>query len=105
MLHVPDKSHPSPAGSYLAACVLYGAMFGEDVTRFPDVLRAEPGGGKPAEAKVLVEVPAAEGERLRAAAAAALRGVRPAAKAAADDKAKHDEPKRDSPTDKKSGGA
>jgi hypothetical protein len=26
----PDQSHPSPAGSYLAACVFLGALFGEN---------------------------------------------------------------------------
>lgn len=28
-LHVADKSHPNPAGSYLAACVFYATIFGK----------------------------------------------------------------------------
>lgn len=28
-LHVADKSHPTPAGSYLAACVFYATIFGK----------------------------------------------------------------------------
>jgi hypothetical protein len=29
ILHDKDNSHPSMAGSYLAACVLFGVLFGE----------------------------------------------------------------------------
>lgn len=29
LLHDPDQSHPSLAGSYLAACVFYAVLFGE----------------------------------------------------------------------------
>src|SRR5262249_46570037 len=28
-LHVADKSHPNPAGSYLAACVFYATIYGQ----------------------------------------------------------------------------
>ena len=28
-LHVADKSHPNPAGSYLAACVFYATLYGK----------------------------------------------------------------------------
>ncbi|HMV47455.1 MAG TPA: SGNH/GDSL hydrolase family protein [Blastocatellia bacterium] len=28
-LHVEDKSHPNPAGSYLAACVFYAVLYGQ----------------------------------------------------------------------------
>jgi hypothetical protein len=28
-LHVADKSHPNPAGSYLAACVFYATLYGQ----------------------------------------------------------------------------
>jgi hypothetical protein len=28
-LHDKDRSHPTPAGSYLAACVFYSVLFGE----------------------------------------------------------------------------
>jgi hypothetical protein len=30
-LHLPDMSHPSLRGSYLMACVLYSALFREDL--------------------------------------------------------------------------
>jgi len=68
-LHMPDKSHPNPQGSYLAACVLYVTMFGGDVTTFPDKLTEPVEGG---EAKVLVELEPKVGARLRAAAKKAL---------------------------------
>lgn len=32
-LHVADKSHPNPAGSYLAACVFYATIFGKSPER------------------------------------------------------------------------
>jgi len=28
-LHIADKVHPSPVGTYLAACTLYAALYGE----------------------------------------------------------------------------
>lgn len=28
-LHIADKSHPNPAGSYLAACVFYAVLYGQ----------------------------------------------------------------------------
>jgi len=34
-LHTEDKSHPTPAGSYLAACVIYRTLFGEPPTKLP----------------------------------------------------------------------
>ena len=68
-LHTEVGSHPSPAGSYVAACVLYATMCGGDVGKFPDRLAVRGDDGKD---KVLVELTAAEGKQLRAAAAAAL---------------------------------
>lgn len=35
-LHAPDGSHPTPAGSYLAALVLYGALTGDTPLGLPD---------------------------------------------------------------------
>ena len=32
MLHDKDQSHPTIAGSYLAACVFFAALFGENPT-------------------------------------------------------------------------
>ncbi|MEX0867858.1 MAG: DUF4886 domain-containing protein [Pirellulales bacterium] len=37
-LHQADNSHPTPAGTYLAACVFYGTIFGES----PEGLRWKP---------------------------------------------------------------
>ena len=69
VLHMPDNSHPSPTGSYLAACVLYGTMFGGDVSTFPDKLVLPDEAGKD---KVLIELSEQDGKLLRAAAAEAL---------------------------------
>ena len=68
-LHTDDGSHPSPAGSYLAACVLYATMCGGDVATFPDRLVVADENGKD---RVLVELEPALGKQLRAAAAAVL---------------------------------
>ena len=35
-LHDPDGSHPSPAGTYLAACVLYATLTGESPVGLDD---------------------------------------------------------------------
>jgi hypothetical protein len=34
-LHVIDKSHPNPAGSYLAACVFYASLYGKSPEGLP----------------------------------------------------------------------
>lgn len=34
-LHIADKSHPTPAGSYLAACVFYSIIFGKSPEGLP----------------------------------------------------------------------
>lgn len=68
-LHDADGSHPSPAGSYLAACVLFATMAGGDVATFPDKLAVTGDDGKE---RVLVELTPDVGKRLRAAAAAAV---------------------------------
>lgn len=68
-LHEADGSHPNPAGTYLAACVLYATMCGGDVATFPDKLVAKGDDGKE---KVLVELPAEVGKALRTAAAAVV---------------------------------
>ncbi len=34
-LHQMDKAHPSPAGTYLAACVFYATLFKRDPTGLP----------------------------------------------------------------------
>lgn len=37
-LHDRDQSHPTPAGSYLAACVFLGVLFGENPTGIASVV-------------------------------------------------------------------
>ncbi|MDQ3010457.1 MAG: SGNH/GDSL hydrolase family protein [Acidobacteriota bacterium] len=37
-LHVADKSHPTPMGSYLAACVLYATIYGKSPEGLPGQL-------------------------------------------------------------------
>lgn len=34
-LHIEDKSHPNPAGSYLAACVFYATIYGQSPEGLP----------------------------------------------------------------------
>ena len=48
VLHQPDKSHPSPTGSYLAACVFYATLFDKSPVRLPGALKKG--------ARVLVQV-------------------------------------------------
>lgn len=68
-LHIEDGSHPTPAGTYLAACVIHATMFGGDVRAYPDKLVRTDGKGNEV---VLVDLSTAEGKRLREAAAAVL---------------------------------
>jgi hypothetical protein len=42
VLHDADKSHPSLAGSYLAACVFFGVLFGESSAGIASDLKALP---------------------------------------------------------------
>ena len=49
VLHQPDKSHPNKAGTYLAACVFYGAIHGKS----PEGLPGKIGGLTDEEAKKL----------------------------------------------------
>ena len=64
VLHDPDGSHPSLAGSYLAACVFYATLFGEN----PEGLDGGPG-----------ELPSADAALLQAAAWSVVSGERPRA--------------------------
>lgn len=68
-LHMQDRVHPSRTGAYLTACVLYGTMFGGDVTSFPDKLTVTDANGK---AKVLVDLRPTVGKLLRATAQKAV---------------------------------
>lgn len=50
-LFVPDGSHPSSAGTYLAACVFYATIYGKSPVGLPPISRRtedEPRPGKPA---------------------------------------------------------
>lgn len=49
VLHQSDKSHPSAAGSYLAACVFYATIYGKS----PEGLPGKVGGLKDEEARIL----------------------------------------------------
>jgi len=77
-LYVADGSHPSPAGTYLAACTLYAAVFGLD----PDGLPAKVGGRpvnletekvEPDKTQILIDLPPAEAKILQTAAWTAKR--------------------------------
>lgn len=65
-LHLKDRVHPNKSGAYLSACVLYGTMFGGDVRKMPGKLQDTDDKGKP---RVLVDLPQAEADMLRLAAA------------------------------------
>jgi hypothetical protein len=51
-LHVADKSHPNKAGTYLAACVFYAAIYGKS----PEGLPGQVGGLTDAEARSLQRI-------------------------------------------------
>jgi hypothetical protein len=68
-LHVADKSHPSPRGSYLAACVFYAVLFEKSPEGLPGLIRGislDTSGKAVAETEnVLVNLPAAESAALQ----------------------------------------
>jgi hypothetical protein len=51
-LHAADKSHPTKKGTYLAACVFYGVLYGQSPVGLP----GKPGGLDDADAKKLQEI-------------------------------------------------
>lgn len=53
-LHDKDNSHPSPAGSYLAACVFFGVLFGESPVGAETAVK----GLDPADARILQQAAA-----------------------------------------------
>ena len=59
VLHDADKSHPTLAGSYLAACVFFGVLFGESSVGIASDLKA---------------LPQAEAEQLQKTAWATVKG-------------------------------
>jgi hypothetical protein len=63
VLHRPDKSHPNPTGTYLAACVFFATLLDKSPVGLPgEVVQ----GGK-----VLVSVPGDEAKKLQETARAA----------------------------------
>ncbi|MBQ3218570.1 MAG: hypothetical protein IJB33_06830 [Akkermansia sp.] len=81
-LHTDDLSHPTEAGSYLAACVIYSALTGTAPTKLPTRFKSR-----------RMRLSATQARELQAAAAAALRQFTPAGhlrKLAAIDEARPD---------------
>lgn len=66
-LHQNDLSHPTPEGSYLAACVIYSTLTGKPATSIPVRLRNSP-----------VRISAPRARDLQKIAAQTLRGFSPA---------------------------
>ncbi len=62
VLHVKDLSHPTPAGSYLNACVIYSTIFGRSPEGLPKSIRNAAG-------KVLMDLSDADAAMLQRAAA------------------------------------
>src|SRR5262249_44802815 len=79
-LYQEDRSHPSPAGSYLAACVLYAACSGSTPADPPLRISGHPvsteGEVDSKHDKLLVELSPAAARTLRDAAARAVRSSR-----------------------------
>jgi hypothetical protein len=80
-LFVGDGSHPSPAGSYLAACTLVAAIFGKNPAGLPGRLVGTPVDLEteqpvPDRSAVLVDLPAAQAAVLQAAAWRAVQAPR-----------------------------
>ena len=61
-LHIPDLSHPSPAGTYLNACVFYQVLFDQSPEGLPRTIKSAAG-------KVLIELTEADARLLQRTAA------------------------------------
>jgi len=57
VLHRPDKSHPNPAGTYLAACVFYATLLDRSPVGLPGKIEMN--------GKVLVDLPDEQARRLQ----------------------------------------
>lgn len=66
-LHTKDMSHPTPEGTYLAACVIYSTITGKSATSIPVRLKNSP-----------VRIPTAKARELQKTAAATLKNFTPA---------------------------
>jgi hypothetical protein len=69
-LHSADKSHPAPAGTYLAACVFYATLYGQSPEGLASVIAGQPlepldGSAKSAASVELVKLAAAEAKSLQ----------------------------------------
>ena len=71
-LHLEDGSHPTPLGSYLAACVFYAVLYGRDPTGL-EMLDVDAGTGDPA-TSIAVRLEAEEAHFLQRMAWAATAG-------------------------------
>ena len=72
-LYFHDGAHPSPAGSYLAACAIYAAIFGKSPVNLPARISGTPVNLEteelePGKTAVLVDLPARDATTLQAAA-------------------------------------
>ena len=82
-LFVEDGSHPSPAGTYLAACTMVATIFGRNPEGLPGKVTGPPanagtGQVEPGLTVVLADVPPAHARQLQAAAWKAAQAVIPA---------------------------
>ena len=66
-LHTDDMSHPTPEGTYLAACVIYSTITGKSATAIPVRMKNSP-----------VRIPATKARELQKIAAATLKNFTPA---------------------------
>jgi len=57
VLHRPDKSHPNPAGTYLAACVFYATLLDRSPVGLPGKIEMN--------GKVLIDLPDEQARRLQ----------------------------------------
>lgn len=69
-LHADDCSHPNPMGTYLAACVLHGAITRKALKGLPGTLRAA--------GKTLISIPATTARELQKTANTTLKNFSPA---------------------------
>lgn len=81
MLFLDDGSHPSPAGTYLAACTFYAAIFNANPAGLPSKISGTPvalGTGLPDRGRtsVLVDLSPGDAAALQAAAWKAWLAVR-----------------------------
>lgn len=67
VLHSPDKSHPNPTGTYLAACVFYATLLDANPVGLPGTIKHGD--------KVLANIPNDQAMRLQEIAWAAVKGI------------------------------